>query len=135
MEARLAKTAGILLLCSSIDALARSFVFFGSIDLGQWAYALIMLLFVGDSVYYLLFAFLFSRTAVYYQRHSRPSWVYKLTSAGLALLLFVLFGSQRFYTVNQLWMMGIVYALIGWLYGGLWYEWLVGKLPKKEVID
>jgi multidrug transporter EmrE-like cation transporter len=116
----------VLLFCGLVDAVARSFAYWGSSEIITGSlYAFLGLLFVGDSFYYILFAALFEVVASMLRRYNQSVWLYSGASLLLVLGLFFWFGSQRFFTSQQMHFMTVAYAVIGGLYGALYWRWVL----------
>ncbi|GAB3710835.1 hypothetical protein GCM10027592_47890 [Spirosoma flavus] len=128
---RFFKTVGIILICCVADGIARSFLpgLGGSM---AWLYYTVMILGIGDIGYYVLFAVIFELIAFPLQRTNQAAWVYIITGALIASILFFIAGSQRFYRPEQITTMGGVYPLLGGLYGFLYTRWILMKNLEKE---
>ncbi|MCC5612630.1 hypothetical protein LC612_39550 [Nostoc sp. CHAB 5834] len=120
------KIVAITLLCCLADGITRSFLPSWGVDNRAWLFYTLMILLVGDIFYYILFVIAFEliNARLNPNRSSKFSIILSLI---LAVICFFLFGSLRFWTLEQKTIMGLAYGLIGILYGYLYANWVNTK--------
>ena len=116
------RIVAITLLCCLADGIVRGF--FWGVDNRAWLYFTWLILTVGDIFYYVIFVIAFEVINSRFNQ-SQSTKFSILISFTLAVICFFLFGSLRFWTLEQKTTMGFAYGLIGILYGYLYANWVI----------